>query len=318
MKIEELATVLKAAGETHRLRILALCANGDLSVNELTRILGLSQPGVSRHLRSLCDARLLERRQEGSHAYFHFSGSGAAGEITQHLISALDANCSLVMRDKWRLEQIHNERAAKSRRYFRDNARRWDQIRALYVEEERVESEIRKLTESVSTGSMLDIGTGTGRMLQVFADRVRAGVGIDLSHNMLSVARVNLSQPEFAHCSVRQSDMYSLPFDAPVFDLITLHMVLHFAERPQEALAEAARVLIGGGHLLIVDFAPHALHELRDTHAHLRLGFDTSEVKNWAAEQNLSTVATRALPGESLTVNVWMLRNSSNIRPAAA
>ncbi len=111
--------------------------------------------------------------------------------------------------------------------------------------------------------------------------------------------------------------MYSLPYDASVFDLVTLHMVLHFAERPQEALAEAARVLVGGGHLIVVDFAPHELHELRDTHAHLRLGFDTSEVQNWVEKKNLSTVETRVLPGEPLTVNIWMLRNQANIQPAA-
>jgi len=310
LKIEDLTTVLRTAGEAQRLRILALCADDDLSVSELTKILGLSQPSVSRHLRSLSDTGLLQRHQEGSWAYFHFPRAGTAAEIARLLVGWMDENCPLLVRDRRRLEDIRQERATRSERYFRDNAQRWDQIRALYVEEERIEAAIGNLTDGLSIGKMLDIGTGTGRMLQLFANQVQEAVGIDLSHNMLSFARVNLSQPQFSRCSVRHSDMYSLPFDTPSFDLITLHMVLHFADRPQDVIAEAARVIMTDGHLLIVGFAPHDRQELIEKHAHLRLGVDTDEVNSWALTHDFTIIKSLTLPEGQLTVNLWLLRKN--------
>ncbi len=318
MALDRIATVFRTAGEPHRLRILALCASGDLSASELTRILGLSQPSMSRHLRLLCDAGLLQRHQEGNWAFFHFPTAGTVANIAHYVVSCLDPNDSLVMRDRRRLLEIQAERAAKSQIYFRENAQRWDQIRALHVEERQVESTIRALTDGLTIRNLIDIGTGTGRMLQLFADRASEAIGIDRSPDMLSIARVNLSEPRFSHCSVRHGDMYSLPFDLPRFDLATLHMVLHFAEKPQDVIAEAARVVQANGHLLIVDFAPHSQHQLLEEHAHLRLGFDTDEVETWAKCHDLKTVHLRTLAKARLAVNLWLLRKNQSNASAGA
>ncbi|MCY4260734.1 MAG: metalloregulator ArsR/SmtB family transcription factor [Rhodobacteraceae bacterium] len=306
--MDNLASVLRTAGETNRLRLLALCAQGDLSVSELTRILGMSQPGVSRHLRMLCDVGLLERHQEGSWAFFHVPVAGHHAEMARFLIHCLDEHDPLISRDRQRLDEIRHERATRAEMYFRKNAPRWDEIRALHVEEDQVEAAIRECANRLTIRDLLDVGTGTGRMLQLLADRSHHAIGIDRSQDMLAAARVNLAKPGFSHCSVRRGDMYTLPFASPGFDLATLNMVLHFADRPQDVLGEVARVLHPGGHLLIVDFAPHAMTELIEDHAHLRPGFRTSDIEGWGQRHNLVMIAVRRLPGTPLTVMLWMLQ----------
>ena len=312
--LDHLVAVLRAAGEPNRLRILSLCAEGDLSVSELTRILGQSQPGVSRHLRLLCEAGLLERYQEGSWAFFHLPTGGQEADIARFLVARVDGDDPLIVRDRRRLGEIKQERAARSETYFRENAARWDQIRALHVDDAEVESVLRALVADQPIDTLLDIGTGTGRMLRVLGDRAREAIGIDRSRDMLAIARANLSDAVHGNCSVRQGDMYDLPFDAPDFDMIVLHMVLHFADRPQDVIGEAARVLRPGGCFAVVDFAPHDLEALRDEHAHHRLGFRSEEIAAWAGQHGLTATDVRTLPGDRLTVNIWMLRKDADIR----
>jgi ubiquinone/menaquinone biosynthesis C-methylase UbiE len=316
----QLISVLRAAGEPNRLRILALCANGDLTVSELTRILGQSQPGVSRHLRLLCDAGLLERYQEGSWAYFHLPTKGEAARIARFLVAQIGDDDSLVSRDRLRLAEIQKARATLSDQYFRENAARWDHIRTLHVDETEVEQALLGMLGGKSFESLLDIGTGTGRMLQVLAGVAGESIGVDQSRDMLSVARTNLSDRAFQTCSVRQADMYDLPFAEKSFDLVVLHMVLHFAEHPHEVVREAARVLCPGGQFLVVDFARHDMEALRDEHAHRRLGFRTADIDDWAAEAGLDSVEVRNLPGKQLTVRIWLLSRPAEIHalePAA-
>ncbi len=312
--MDQLVAILRAAGEPNRLRILALCAAGDLSVSELTHILNQSQPGVSRHLRLLCEAGLLERHQEGSRAFFHLPRTGDGADIARLVVGRLDESEGLIARDKRRLEDIKRDRAARSEAYFRENAAQWDRIRALHVDEREVEAAVRDLVGRERIESLLDIGTGTGRMLQVLGDQVREAIGVDQSRDMLAVARTNLSQARYDNCSVRQGDMYELPFDGAAFDLVVLHMVLHFADHPRDVVGEAARVLKPGGHFLVVDFAPHDMEALRDEHAHRRLGFRGQEIEVWSREHGLTIADTRALPGDRLTVNIWMLRKDADVR----
>ncbi|MBO6782334.1 MAG: ArsR family transcriptional regulator [Alphaproteobacteria bacterium] len=315
--MDDLVAVLRAAGEPNRLRILALCSDGDLSVSELTRILGQSQPGVSRHLRLLCEAGLLERHQEGSWAFFHLPATGPCADIARFLVARVDENDAMIARDRRRLAEIKQERAARSEAYFRQNAAQWDRIRALHVDEVEVEAAVRDLVGTASVEALLDVGTGTGRMLHVLADSAQVAIGVDRSRDMLAVARANLSDARFGNCSVRQGDMYDLPFDAPAFDLVVLHMVLHFADRPRDAIGEAARVTRPGGHVLVVDFAPHDMEALRDEHAHRRLGFRSEEIETWSQVHGLTVDATRSLPGERLTVTIWKLRRDADVRDLA-
>ena len=209
------------------------------------------------------------------------------------------------------------ERAAEAAAYFRKNAGGWNKLRALYVDEERVAAELRRRLPAQRNIELLDVGTGTGRLLELLSPHIGRGTGIDLSRDMLAVARANLLRAGAGNCLVRQADMYRLPWTEPQFDLVTIHHVLHYAEDPAAAVAEAARLLRLGGRLLIVDFAPHNLERLRSEHAHRRLGFADSEVVKWCRAAGLRAARVEHLPGKELTVSLWQADRASQ-RSAAA
>lgn len=314
--METLLVGLRAAAEPTRLRLLALCAENELTVSELTQILGQSQPRVSRHLKLLCDAGLLDRFREGSWVFYRLTREGeGAHALGERLAAMLPAGDPVLQHDRQRLAAIEQERARAAADYFTRNAEQWDAIRGLHLPEREVEAALGAAVAAAAPRDLLDIGTGTGRMLQLFGDVVERAVGLDLSREMLAVARANLERNQRRNCTVRLGDMYALPFTSPSFDLVILHQVLHFADRPAEAVAEAARVLRPGGRLLIVDFAPHEVEALRERHAHRRLGFSDGEVAGWLDKAGLDPLPAQWLPppthaqaGRSaamLTVAIW-------------
>lgn len=307
--MDQLLTGLRAAAEPTRLRILALCLRGELTAGELTRILAQSQPRVSRHLKLLCEAGLLDRFQEGTWAFFHLPTSGPGAEMARSLVGRIPEDDLTIRRDLQRLEVIKAERAERANTYFGENAARWDRIRTLHVDEAEVEQALISLLPQQRINNLLDIGTGTGRVLQLLDRHVDHALGLDLSREMLAVARANLADTRYAHCSLRQADMYQLPVAEKSFDLIVLHMVLHFSDRPADVIAEAARALAPGGHFLIVDFAPHSMEILREEHAHRRLGFGREEVEAWCLEYGLDVIEVRDLDGDPLTVSIWKTRS---------
>lgn len=303
--MEDLLVGLRAAAEPSRLRLLALCAHAELTVSELTQILGQSQPRVSRHLKLLCDANLLDRCREGTWVFYRTAQQGAGGELTRVIIDQIPADDSVLSRDLSRLSDVRRARAEAAAAYFRANAERWDKIRSLHVDDGEVERRLLELVPEGQVGDLLDIGTGTGRMLELFADRARSAVGIDQSREMLAVARANLDRAGRRNCLVRQGDMYQLPLPDLSFDLAIIHQVLHYAEEPGEAIQEAARVLRPGGRLILVDFAPHAQEVLRDEHAHRRLGFREDEIAQWFRAAGFEPQPVVPLAGDPLTVNIW-------------
>lgn len=303
--MQDLLTALKAVAEPTRLRLLVLCAHADLTVSDLTQILGQSQPRISRHLKLLADAGLLDRIREGNWVYFRLAGRGAAAELGRILADALPDDDAQVTLDLARLDAIRQARAAKAEAYFRRNAARWDEIRALYVAEEKVEQVFLDLLPAERMHDLLDVGTGTGRILELLAPRAERAIGLDLSREMLAVARAKLDKAGVRNCELRQGDMYHLPLAPGSVDAVTFHQVLHFGETPADAIAEAARVLRPGGRLLVADFAAHALETLRDTHAHRWLGFDDDKVQDWFRAAGLAPRAPITLPGDPLTVVVW-------------
>jgi ubiquinone/menaquinone biosynthesis C-methylase UbiE len=303
--VDELLSGLRAVAEPTRLRLLALCAQGELTVSELTEILGQSQPRVSRHLKLLCDAGLLDRFREGSWVFYRLAERARGGELARLLVGLLPPGDGTLALDRERLAAIKRQRAEQAAAYFRANAAQWDSIRSLYVAEHEVERELAELLPADGIRDLLDIGTGTGRVLEIFGPRAERAVGVDLSREMLAVARVNLARAELRNCSIRQADMYQLPLPGASFDAVVIHQVLHYAERPPQAIAEAARVLRPGGRLVIIDFAPHALEFLRSEHAHRRLGFADAEIVAWCRAAGLEPEPVRHLPGNPLTVSLW-------------
>ncbi|MGB0921004.1 MAG: ArsR/SmtB family transcription factor [Alphaproteobacteria bacterium] len=272
---EALINGLKAAGEPTRLRVLALLADHELTVTELTQILGQSQPRVSRHLKLLVEAGLIRRFSEGTWAFYRATDQG----LSEQLIPLIPKEDPEISRDLDRLQQVIEERAQKAQDYFAENANAWDELRALHVADEAVEAAFLKKSQGLRPQKLLDIGTGTGRILEIFAGQIELGIGVDLSSEMLALARFKLESQGLSHCQVRRADLFALPFEGGEFDLITLHQVLHYLDRPQAAIREAARTLAPGGRLIIADFAPHDLEFLRENQAHRRLGFADAEIQ---------------------------------------
>jgi len=310
--MEQLLSGLRAAGEPTRLRLLTLCAHAELTVTELTQILRQSQPRVSRHLKLLVEAGLLSRFREGQWAFYRISSGPNGPLLAKVIVDLIPENDPVYVRDQERLEEIKEARADAAASYFRENAPRWDQIRSMYVAEAEVETCVRDLLGGHDVSDLLDIGTGTGRILEVMALDIRNGVGIDLSHEMLAVARVNLGKPGLEHCQVRQGDMYELPFDDASQDAVVFHQVLHYAEDPASAIAEASRVLRPNGRLVVIDFAPHTQYILIEDHAHHRLGLADEEVSTWCEFAGLRSEMTSSLKGDPLTVNVWLASHTAS------
>jgi ubiquinone/menaquinone biosynthesis C-methylase UbiE/DNA-binding transcriptional ArsR family regulator len=307
-----LNAALKAAGEATRLRILALLAEAELTVSDLTDILRQSQPRISRHLKLLAEAGLVERFREGSWAFFRLGEHGGSAALARQLIERLDAGDTTIARDRERLAAVRAARAKAAQSYFGRHAAEWDRIRQLHVADESVEDAIRAALADRPFRSLLDLGTGTGRMLELFGPELERGVGLDLSHDMLALARARLDRADLRHCSVRQADIYDLALPRDSFDVVIIHQVLHFLDDSARAITEAARVLRPGGRLLVVDFAPHDLEFLRDQHAHRRLGFAPETVTQWLSAAGLDVVHQRTLPPEQdgkIAVSLWAARD---------
>ena len=293
------------------MRALALLAQGELAVGELAQVLGQSQPRVSRHMRLLTESGLAERAPEGAWVFYRPAPEGSPGRVlVERLLEVLDPADEEIARDRARLAEIRAARAEAAEAYFARNAEAWDQVRALHLPEETIEQAIREAAGEGPFDLMIDAGVGAGRMLTVFADRVRRAEGFDSNRQMLAVARANLDDLPEGRAGVRLGDIYDPPFPPGQADLVTVHQVLHFLPDPWRAVAEAARLLKPGGRLVIADFAPHAQEFLREHHAHRRLGFSDEEMGRWCAAAGAPLAKTKALApanaGEgALTVKIW-------------
>jgi ArsR family transcriptional regulator len=312
----QLLTGLRAAAEPTRLRLIALLAAHELNVKDLTQILGQSQPRVSRHLKLLADAGLIERHNEGAYAFFRLKAAGPGGTLMRALLDMLNPADPALARDLARAEAIARERFDAAQSYFRAHAAEWDRLRALHVSEAEVEAAMREALGPGPFDLLVDLGAGTGRVLELFAPSARRGIGVDVNKDMLAYARARLDKAGIGHAQVRHGDIFNLALEDGAADAITLHQVLHFLDDPAKAIAEAARVLRPGGRLLIADFAPHDLEFLRENHAHRRLGFDKRQMQDWLTANGLSVERYRELNTgvpDKLTVVLWLAR-----KPAAA
>lgn len=310
-----LSGFFQALADPTRLRILSLLGDMELSVGELAQVLGQSQPRVSRHVRILSDSGLIGRRKEGSWVYLQIADVTRAAPMFG-LIEAWsgEEERKLFEADAARLGAIRADRAEAARRYFEAHAATWDSIRSLHVAEAEVERAIEALLTGGPIGALLDIGTGTGRMLELFAPRADSAIGVDRSSEMLRLARVKLAEAGIVGASLRQGDMYALPLADRSADSIILHQVLHYAQQPGAAIAEATRVLRPGGRLLVIDFAQHDREELREKDAHLRLGFADDAIRGWFKSAGLELDRIERLEGGELTVIIWRGQKPGNAK----
>jgi ubiquinone/menaquinone biosynthesis C-methylase UbiE/DNA-binding transcriptional ArsR family regulator len=314
LSFETLNAALKAAGEGTRLRVLSLLAEAELTVSDLTQILRQSQPRISRHLKLLVEAGLVERFREGAWAFFRLAEHSGNAELARALVARLDPNDPIAVRDRERLSAVRRSRATAAQDYFRANAAQWDRIRKLHVADDAVEKAIQEALAERPFDTLLDLGTGTGRILELFGPHIERGLGIDLSLDMLLLARARIEREGLRHCSVRQGDIYDLAVPAESFDVVIIHQVLHFLDDAGRAIREAARVLTPAGRLLVVDFAPHDFEFLREEHAHRRLGFPSETVAQWMNAAGLDLTLHRSLAPEAdsegkIAVSLWLGRD---------
>jgi len=286
-------------------------------VGELTQILAQSQPRVSRHLKVMCEAGLLERFREGARAFYRLAEDGRAAETVRSLLPLIPEDDPALQADFDRVEAVRQLREKAAARYFQQMAPHWNEIRSLYLPETAVEAAMQEALGDGLIDELVDLGTGTGRILEVLAPRIKRGIGFDLSHAMLDVARATLAKAQARHCSVRHGDLYNLPVTSDSADVVTIHQVLHYLEYPRNGILEAARILRPGGRLVVVDFAPHDLEFLRTEHAHRRLGLADETVAEWCRDAGLDVEPVTHLAGDpgagqTLTVSLWLAKKKAS------
>ena len=306
--------IVKALADPTRLRVMRMLGAMELAVGEMAQVLAQSQPRVSRHVGILCDAGLAARRREGSWVFLR---SLATGEAADPLAQAVDRLLAIAERedaefaafcegDRRKLAAIRAAREEGAERYFASHAGQWDELRRLHSPDDQVEQALVEALGSEPLGRLLDIGTGSGRMAELFAPDANHVVALDKSLDMLRVARAKLQHLPADQVELVQGDFLSLPFVAQSFETVVLHQVLHFAQDPASVLAEAARVTAPGGRIAIVDFAAHELEELRQRHAHARLGFSDPTMRDLLTGAGYRAQKPLALGGDDLTVKIWL------------
>lgn len=303
--------ILKAAGESTRLRILALLAQGELTAGELSNVLGQSQPRVSRHIKLLNEAGLIERRNEGAWVFVRLGSTEPAKSILKTILHSIPKEDFVSMRDLVRLKEIKTAREEAAQKYFEKISSEWDSLRALHQPEEAVEKTMLEMVSGQKFDFHIDLGSGFGALLGAFSKITKRAEGVDSSRGMLGFARARLDDRKDSHISVRLGNILDLPYSGNFVDLITIHQVLHYLDSPVVAIMEAARVLKPNGTLLIADFAPHHHEELREKYGHRRLGFSIDEVTGWVQSSGLE-VTEIASVGETdedfLRVNIFKVK----------
>jgi ubiquinone/menaquinone biosynthesis C-methylase UbiE/DNA-binding MarR family transcriptional regulator len=315
--MEELLAGLRAVAESTRVRLLFILSHGEFNVSELTQILGQSQPRVSRHLKLMVEAGMVARHKEGNWVLFRLREEGLGGALSRALVDMLPAHDLALARDLSRLEQVKTQRTELAARYFSANAANWEKLRSLHIDEIEVERTMQEIVGASRIKTLVDLGTGTGRVLGLFAAMADQAIGIDQSREMISIARANIERQGVRQAQVRQGDIYALPFANGAADLVTIHQVLHYLDDPLRALTEARRILHPQGRLLIADFAPHDMEAMRAEHAHRRLGISSEQIANWFARAGLTLNRHDVLPppwrkdGQGLTVSLWLATHRS-------
>lgn len=304
-EFDRVLDALKAAGEETRLRLLRLLAHEELSVMELVSILDQSQPRISRHLKLMNEAGLIERFPDGAWVFYRLSSAAATRPLIDAILDRLD---DAYATDLARLDEVRRQRRSSAEAYFETIAPIWDEIRSHYASERKVEALVADLAAKSPYTHLVDLGTGSGRMLTLLAPHAQTATGIDLSQHMLNVARNHVHDDGLKNVEFRHGDIYDTRLPAASADLVVIHQVLHFLTDPARALLEAGRIARPGGRVLIVDFAPHNIELMREKYQHRRLGIADDDMQAWLKAAGFDRgTHTHLQPdaGEGLTVALW-------------
>ena len=301
---------LRAIAEHTRLRILLLCAHGELTVGDLSEILEQSQPRVSRHLKLMHEAGVLERHQEGQSVWFRAVTAGPLASLVRETVDQVAHEDEQHRHDLARLRLVTDTWEVQAQSYFRKHYARWDDVRRDLIDEAAVDAALRERFAETDAETLLDVGTGTGHVLRLLGPKINEGVGIDVSRDMLLAARAAIHNEGLPHCQVRQGDMRKLPFDDESFDALSLHLVLHYADNPQGVISECGRVTAPGGWIFLVDFAPHDRRELTRQHGHRWPGFADDSVRQWLALAGYAGIQTSTITHGAPDVLFWIAQKA--------
>jgi len=272
--LQESVDLVAALADPTRVRLLALLDGHELTVAELTAVTELSQSRVSTHLGRLRDAGLLQDRRDGSLRYYRLQEE-ALPKRAGRLWAAVRADLRDAVLDG-DLERRAELLAA------RDEEGPWVETIAGRMEHHYSpgrtwEAFARGVTSLLDLGDVLDVGCGDGMVAQMLSPRADSYVGVDRSDKVLAAATKRLRG--HGHVSFVLGDMHALPFADESFDAVLLFHVLTYAEHPQNAVREAARVLRAGGRLALVTLASHPHDDIVERYGHVNRGFDTKKVQ---------------------------------------
>lgn len=313
--------IFRALADPTRLRIFHLLRTMELAVGEIAQVMEQSQPRVSRHIRILVEAGLVDRRKEGSWVFLMPGQSVASRAMLDWFDQITPSGEELlwIEADSARLAAVRADRSAAANQYFAEHAEEWDAIRSLHVAEAEVEGAMARMLGERPLGRLLDVGTGTGRMAELFGGAATSVVAVDRSPDMLRLARAKLPADDPGKYRLAVGDFNALPLEDRSADTIILHQVLHYAQAPATVIAELARLLADDGALMIADFAAHDREDLRTRAAHARLGFSDEQMTGWFRQNGLDMTAVESLSGDALTVKIWMGgRQAGNVRALRA
>jgi len=286
------STLLRVLSDPTRVRLLALLEREELTVAELSAILRLAQPRVSTHLAKLKEADLVRDRRAGVSSYYRFNGELAPKEnaFLHALKDAVDD--ALLSEDERRLPGILAKRA---------RAEGWadsvaGDMERHYSPGRTWETLARAMTQLVDPGDVLDIASGDGVLAELLAPRARSIVCIDASPRVVAAARERLKS--FANVEVVSGDMHALDFGRKRFDLVLLMHALTYSEQPASVVAEAARVLAKGGHLLAATLGKHAHRTAVEPFDHRNLGFTPAELAGFASAAGLEVLSCKRITRE--------------------
>jgi len=316
--MSDLLEIFRALADPTRLRMMHLLRTMELSVGELAQAVAQSQPRVSRHVKILAQAGLIDRRKEGNWVFLRIA-SNQAGDNISDMFDAIppsETGQLWLEADMARLKAVRADRRRAAEDYFAEHAEDWDAIRTLYAPEAQVEQAMTELLGNDQLDHLLDMGTGTGRILELFGARAKQATAIDRSPDMLRLARAKLPEEASGRFNLMLGDFCDVPLPNGSVDLVTAHQILHYSPTPERVIEEGGRLLAKDGRLLVVDFAPHDREELRARDQHERLGFSDQQIASWFEQAGLALDKTLSLPGGELTVKLWLgRRKASNITP---
>jgi len=299
--VAELTDLLRVLQDPTRLRLLWVLRRGELSVGEVVQVTGFSQPRISRHLKLLCDARVVRRTPDQNEVYYRAAIDHDHRDLVAAVLSSLSERDPVIARDRQRLTAILDSRRSRARALLARLGVRplgaGDLSEVSAAIDDLLARRLPGSGNGEPLGDMLDVGTGTGSMLRLLASRARRTIAVDLSRDMRLIARATVLSSGLVNCTVRQGDMYDLEFPDGRFDLVTMDRVLGTADDPAAALGEAARVMNDEAHLLVIEPGTTASGENPLERRLLRAGLSPVDLRSAARDSVQVLLAAKEVSG---------------------